>query len=46
MDVIKKIIKSEWVTRFSRKTERRLFFAMTILMLIWGILDKIGVIQG
>ena len=46
MDVIKKIKKAEWVTRFKKKTERKIFFIITIFMLIWGILYKIGVIQG
>lgn len=30
------------ITYFSRKTERKLFFALTLLMLAWGILEMLG----
>lgn len=29
---------------FSRQMERRIFFIGTVLMLLWGILEKIGVL--
>jgi hypothetical protein len=31
---------SKGVTYFTRKTERHLFFILTLIMLIWGILVK------
>lgn len=46
MKIIEKIKKAEWITGFSRATERKIFFIMTIVMLLWGILYKTGVIQG
>ena len=30
------------VTHFTKKTERTLFFILTIIMLIWGIFAKFG----
>jgi len=33
---------SKGVTYFSKKTERTLFFILTIIMLIWGIFTKFG----
>ncbi len=33
---------SKGVTYFTKKTERTLFFILTIIMLIWGILIKFG----
>ena len=35
---------SKGVTYFSKKTERNLFFILTIIMLIWGILVKSGLL--
>ena len=32
------------ITYFSKKTERTIFFILTILMLLWGILTKLGVL--
>ena len=33
---------SKGVTFFTKKTERSLFFILTIIMLIWGIFTKFG----
>jgi len=33
---------SKGVTHFTKKTERTLFFILTIIMLIWGIFTKCG----
>jgi len=30
------------ITYFSKKTERTLFFALTLAMLAWGILEMLG----
>ena len=30
------------VTYFTKRTERTLFFIMTIIMLIWGVFTKFG----
>jgi hypothetical protein len=30
------------ITYFSRKTERTVFFALTLVMLAWGILEVLG----
>ena len=29
---------------FSRQVERRIFFGGTLIMLLWGILEKVGVL--
>lgn len=34
---------SKGVTFFTKKTERTLFFILTIIMLIWGVFTKFGV---
>jgi hypothetical protein len=39
----KAFFHSEGVTYFDKKTERTIFFVLTILMLIWGIFAKLGV---
>ena len=43
-DTSKKIrfVHSNGVTRFSKETERRIFFILTLIMLVWGILTKVG----
>jgi hypothetical protein len=38
----KAFFHSEGVTYFDKKTERTIFFVLTILMLIWGIFTKLG----
>jgi hypothetical protein len=30
------------ITYFSKKTERTLFFVLTLVMLAWGILEMLG----
>jgi len=35
-------VHEKGVTYFSKKTERRIFFVMTIAMLLWGIADYAG----
>lgn len=34
---------SKGITYFDKKTERTIFFILTIIMLLWGILTKLGV---
>lgn len=29
---------------FSRQVERRIFFGGTLIMLVWGLLEKIGIL--
>jgi hypothetical protein len=31
------------VTWFSRTTERKVFFALTLAMLLWGVFTKLGI---
>lgn len=37
----KGFVLEKGVIYFSKQTERRIFFVLTLLMLIWGIVDKI-----
>ena len=37
---------SKGVTFFTKKRERSLFFILTLIMLIWGILVKFGFLTG
>jgi len=41
-DQKKAFFHSKGVTYFDKKTERAIFFVLTILMLIWGIFTKLG----
>ena len=34
---------SKGVTYFTKRTERTLFFILTIMMLIWGLFTKFGI---
>jgi len=34
---------SDGITYFDKKTERTIFFALTIIMLVWGIFAKFGI---
>ena len=38
------LFHSKGITYFSKKTERTIFFILTILMLLWGILTKLGIL--
>jgi len=38
----KKLFHKKAVTYFDGKTERKFFFILTIAILIWGIMTKIG----
>jgi len=40
----KRLFHSNGITYFSKKTERTIFFILTILMLLWGILTKLGIL--
>jgi hypothetical protein len=42
----KTLFHSKGVTYFSKKTERYFFFILTIIMLIWGIFAKFGILSG
>jgi len=37
---------SKGVTYFTKRTERTLFFIMTLIMLFWGILANFGFLTG
>ena len=37
---------SKGVTFFTKKTERTLFFILTLIMLIWGIFANFGFLTG
>ena len=39
-----KIFVEDGKIYFSKKTERTIFFIMTLAMLIWGILTKVGLL--
>ena len=39
----KAFFHSEGMTYFDKKTERTIFFILTVLMLIWGIFAKFGI---
>ena len=38
----KTFFHSKGVTYFDKKTERNIFFILTIAMLVWGIFTKLG----
>jgi hypothetical protein len=38
----KAFFHSDGVTYFGKKTERTIFFILTIMMLLWGIFVKLG----
>ncbi|MBW1779768.1 MAG: hypothetical protein JRL30_03420 [Deltaproteobacteria bacterium] len=42
MDQKKAFFYSKGVTYFDKKTERALFFILTLIMLTWGIFTKFG----
>jgi len=42
----KTLFHSKGVTYFSKKTERTFFFTLTIIMLIWGVFVKFGILSG
>ncbi|MBW2010161.1 MAG: hypothetical protein JRG68_02075 [Deltaproteobacteria bacterium] len=42
MEQKKAVFHSKGITYFSKKTERTIFFIMTLLMLVWGIVEKIS----
>ena len=45
-NVKKAFFYSKGVTYFTKKTERTLFFVLTLIMLFWGILTKFGFLAG
>jgi len=40
------LFHSKGITYFDKKTERALFFILTLVFLIWGLVEKIGVFAG
>ena len=38
----KTLHREKGITYFSKKTERTLFFVLTLAMLAWGILEMLG----
>ena len=41
-DKKKTFFHSKGMTYFNKKTERTIFFILTIIMLLWGIVTKLG----
>ncbi len=39
----KALFHSKGITYFSKKTERTIFFILTMIMLLWGVLTKLGI---
>ncbi len=35
---------SKGITYFDKRTERTFFFILTLLMLLWGVLTKLGIL--
>ena len=46
MKMMKKLFETKWITGINARSERKFFFIMTIIMIIWGLLYKMGVMQG
>ena len=42
----KTLFHSKGITYFDKKTERTFFFILTIIMLVWGIFAKFGLLTG
>ena len=40
------LFHSKGVTYFEKKTERALFFILTLVFLLWGLVEKIGLFSG
>jgi len=40
----KRLFHSNGITYFSKKTERSFFFVLTLIVLLWGILTKLGIL--
>ena len=38
----KTFFHSKGITYFNKKTERTFFFILTVIMLLWGILTRLG----
>ena len=38
----KPFVHEKGVTWFDKGTERRIFFILTMIMLVWGIVTKVG----
>ena len=42
IDMKKNLVHSNGVTFFDQKTERKFFFVLTLIMLLLGVLAKLG----
>ncbi|MCJ7593192.1 MAG: hypothetical protein MUO52_00285 [Desulfobacterales bacterium] len=40
------LFHSKGVTYFEKKTERTLFFILTLVFLLWGVIEKVGLFAG
>jgi hypothetical protein len=40
----KSLFHSKGITYFDKRTERTFFFILTMVMLLWGILTKLGIL--
>ncbi|MDY6970714.1 MAG: hypothetical protein SV775_00130 [Thermodesulfobacteriota bacterium] len=42
----KTVFYSKGVTYFDKKAEQTFFFILTIIMLLWGLFAKLGILTG
>ncbi|QTA89555.1 hypothetical protein [Desulfonema magnum] len=40
----KTLLHDDGKTYYTKATERKVFFVMTLIMLVWGILSKLGLL--
>ncbi|MFH1122615.1 MAG: hypothetical protein V1758_03035 [Pseudomonadota bacterium] len=40
------LFHAKGITYFRKSTERALFFALTLIMLVWGLIEKFGLCGG
>ena len=40
------LFHSKGVTYFDKRTERTLFFILTLVFLLWGVIEKLGLLAG
>ena len=38
----RRFVHEKGVTRFDKQTERHIFFILTMIMLVWGIVTKVA----
>lgn len=40
------VLHSKGITYFGKRAERGFFFALTLIMLLWGLAEKFGLLGG